>query len=81
MHLNYRYYTTGYPDFNPINANQEYQYFGWGDNRCWCGNTEPFSPRPTWVWKIVKMIGTVAVKYIQIQIQVSTLNPYRQTFG
>ena len=41
-----RYYTTGYPDSNPINANQEYQYFGWGDNECWCGNTEPFSPRP-----------------------------------
>ena len=33
------------------------------------------------LWKIVKMIGAVAVKYIQIQIQVSTLNPYRQTFG
>ena len=41
-----RYYTTGYPDSKPINADQEFQYFGWDNDRCWCGNTEPFYPRP-----------------------------------
>ena len=41
-----RYYTTGYPDSEPINTDQEFQYFGWGDSECWCGNTEPSSPRP-----------------------------------
>ena len=44
-----RYYTTESPAHE---ADQEFQYFGWGANgynggfNCWCGNAPPLSPRP-----------------------------------